>query len=328
MKKIVSIALLAFLLNGCDDGNISVEKIDFENIQPSNCTDNISTNKLIFKLKETESLLLYVPKTVFGGEPTTGGDTLKYSIDKNLYRVIYRAYNGKVSLNNICDVIPPATPNVIEEWIATSGIIQVTTTAKKDIDLENNSSRITKYIYSIVFKDITFDKPGGPQTEEKFPFGDFVIDVPPLPLTFTASNANQCSVSKQIYNYNDKASLTIDNIDSSLIVNEITPPNQPRTGLVNDITNKLFYRVFTGANVTPSYFCNITPPSNPEITQIWAGANGKIDDQSGIIEVTTTTNGNNFSHTITLKNVTLQKGKNDFKLGKSFVLGTIITSPN
>lgn len=325
MKKIVSIALFAFLLNGCDDGNISVEKIDFENIQPSNCTDEKSTSSLIFKLKDTESLLLYVPKTVFGGEPTTGGDTLKYSIDSKAYRVIYRAYNGKISLNNICDVIPPATPNVIEEWVATSGTIQVTTTAKKDIDLENNSTRIKGYIYSIKFKDITFNKPGGPQTERKFPFGDFATTIDALPLTFNPSNANQCPVSKQIYNFNDNASLTIDNIDPALIENKVTLPNQPRTGLVNDITNKLFYRVFTGAPVNADYFCKTTPPSNPSITQIWAGVNGKMDNYSGIIEVTTTTNANNFSHTITLKNTTLKKGNNDFILGKSFVLGTIIT---
>ncbi|AYN03252.1 MULTISPECIES: hypothetical protein [unclassified Flavobacterium] len=325
MKKIVSIALFAFLLNGCDDGNISVEKIDFENIQPSNCPDEKSTSSLIFKLKDTESLLLYVPKTVFAGEPTTDGDTLKYSIDTKLYRVIYRAYNGKVSTNNICDVIPPATPNVIEEWVATSGIIQVATIVKKDTDLDNNSSRIKGYTYSIVFKDITFNKPGGPQTEKKFPFGDFTTTIDALPLTFNPSNANQCSVTKQIYNFNDKASLTIDNIDPSLIVNKVTPPNEPRTGLINDITNKLFYRVFSGAPVDADYFCKTIPPANPSITQIWAGVNGKIDDDSGIIEVTTTTNANNFSHTITLRNTTLKKDKNDFKLGKSFVLGTIIT---
>ena len=161
---------------------------------------------------------------------------------------------------------------------------------KKDTDLDNNSSRIKGYTYSIVFKDITFNKPGGPQTEKKFPFGDFTTTIDALPLTFNPSNANQCSVTKQIYNFNDKASLTIDNIDPSLIVNKVTPPNEPRTGLINDITNKLFYRVFSGAPVDADYFCKTIPPANPSITQIWAGVNGKIDDDSGIIEVTTTTN--------------------------------------
>lgn len=329
MKKIVSIILFAFLLNGCDDGNISVESIEFQDILPSNCTDNNSPNSLIFKLKEKEALLLYLPKTVFAGEPSVGTplEPKRYNIDLTTYRVIYRAYNGKVTQNNMCDVIPPATPNVIEEWVATSGVIEVTTTAKKPDADENNATKITGYTYSIIFKDITFNKPSGPQTYQSFPFGDYSVTVPDLPLTFVPSNAKQCPVSKQVYNYNQNAALTIDNIDSDLIVNEVTPLNQPRTRLINDTTNKLLYRVFVGAPITNDYFCQTTPPSSSTVTQTWAGKNG-IAGSSGIIEVSTTTNGNNFAHTITLKNVSLQKGNNEFRLGNSFVLGTIITTPN
>ncbi|MCV9931888.1 hypothetical protein OIU80_06285 [Flavobacterium sp. LS1R47] len=329
MKKIISIALFALLLNGCDDGDISVDSIEFQNILPSICPDNNSSNSLIFKLKEQESLLLYLPKSVFAGEPSVGTplEPKRYNIDLTTNRVIYRAYNGKVTINNMCDVIPPATPNVIEEWIATSGVIEITTRVNKTPpDETNGSTRIKGYTYSIIFKDITFNKPSGPQTYESFPFGDYVTTITDMPLTFVPSNAKQCTVSKQIYNFNETASLTIDNIDSSLIANESTPLNKPRTGLINDTTNKVFYRVFASP-LSPDYFCQTSPPSIPAITQIWAGKNGVAED-SGIIEVSTTTNGNNFVHTITLKNVSLQKGNNDFNLGNNFVLGTIITTPN
>ncbi|MBF7093116.1 hypothetical protein IUY40_16415 [Flavobacterium sp. ALJ2] len=330
MKKIISIALFALLLNGCDDGDISVDSIEFQDILPSICPDNNSTSSLIFKLKEQESLLLYLPKEVFAGEPSVGTPLVpkKYSIDLTKYRVIYRAYNGKVTLNNMCDVIPPATPNVIEEWVATSGIIEIITRANKTPpDEANGSTRIKGYTYSIIFKDITFNKPSGPQTYESFPFGDYVATITDMPLTFVPSNAKQCTVSKQIYNFNETAALTIDNIDPSLIANASTPLNQPRTGLINDTTNKVFYRVFASP-LSPDYFCQTSTPSTPAITQIWAGINGITEKESGIIEVSTTTNGNNFVHTITLKNVSLQKGNNDFNLGNAFVLGTIITTSN
>ncbi|KIC01483.1 hypothetical protein OA88_13905 [Flavobacterium sp. JRM] len=329
MKKIASILLFAFLLNGCDDGDLSVDLINFEDTKTLNCpTDDTVLSSLLFKLKEKESLLLYVPKTIFGGEPNIVPKF--YDINLTDHRVIYRAYNGKIEENNICAVIPPATPNVIEEWIATSGLIRVLTSPIIVTNETNNSTRITGYNYNIVFNNITFDKPNGPQTYQTFSFGDYNTTVTPATLAqpFLASNAGQCTELKQVYNYNagSSESITIDNIDPSLIVNEVTPPDAPRTGLINDTTNKVIYRTYKGGVLTKDYFCKAIPPTTPSVTQIWAGING-IAEQSGIIEVKTTGIGSTgFLHTITLKKVSLQKGTNVFKLGDAFVLGEITTS--
>ncbi|MEA9412141.1 hypothetical protein [Flavobacterium sp. PL02] len=328
MKKIASILLFAFLLNGCDDGDISVDLINFEDTTTLNCpTDETITSTLIFKLKEKESLLLYVPKNIFAGDPNPVPKF--YDINLTDHRVIYRAYNGKIEQNNICAVIPPATPTVIEEWIATSGVISVLTAPEIDTKDEiNNSTRIIAYNYNITFKNITFDKPGGPQTYETFSFGGYRIPVSPANLAqpFLATNAGQCTELKQVYNFNAGESITIDNIDPSLIVNEVTLPDAPRTGLINDTTNKVIYRTYKGGVLTKDFFCKIIPPTTPSVTQFWAGING-VAGESGIIEVTTTNIGNTgFLHTITLKKVSLQKGTNVFKLGDTYVLGQITTS--
>lgn len=326
MKKIASILLFAFLLNGCDDGDLSVDIINFQDTTTFNCpTDETITNTLLFKLKEKESLLMYVPKNIFAGQPNTVPQF--YDIDLTTKRVIYRAYNGKIEQNDICAVIPPATPTVIEEWIATSGLISVLTTPDIVPNETNNSTRIKAYNYNIIFRNITFDKPSGPQTYESFSFGTYTVPVSPATLAtpFLAANAGQCSESKRVYNFNTgtSESITIDNIDPTLIVNVVTAPDAPRTGLINDTTNKVIYRTYKGGVLTPDYFCNAIPPANPSIVDTWAGVNG-LAGQSGIIEVATTTFGTGFKHTITLKKVSLQKGTNVFKLGDTYVLGEII----
>jgi hypothetical protein len=321
MKKFASLVLFAFLLNGCDDGNLSVDNINFEDTKTLSCT----TNNIIFKLKEQESLLLNIPVTAFTNEPSASIEKpIIINIDSN-NQVIYRAYSGKVTTNNICDVIPPATPAVSEQWTASSGVIQMYVTAIVKTDDTDNSSRINGYNYTINFKNITFVKPNGPQTYETFPFGEYQTTVTPPTLKFDAT-VGQCTDSKQIYNHDTGTSITIDNIDPALIKNEVTLA--PRTGLISSTTNKLLYCAYKGVALTDDYFCKTITPSTPVITETWAGIDG-VSGVSGIIEVVTTTlTSNSFQHTITLKNASLQKGNSVFRLGNNYVLGQLITTTN
>ncbi|MFM2367869.1 MAG: hypothetical protein RL619_165, partial [Bacteroidota bacterium] len=105
MKRVVSLLALVMLLNGCDDGNLTQEDINFEDIPTQSC----SINNIIYKLKDTESLLLEIPETSFTNEPSTVGEPTLLDIN-SANRVVYRFYNGTVSATNICETIPPATP--------------------------------------------------------------------------------------------------------------------------------------------------------------------------------------------------------------------------
>jgi PBP1b-binding outer membrane lipoprotein LpoB len=321
MKRVFSVLLLVLLLNGCDDGDLTLETIDFEDATTQSC----STNDIIYKLKEKEALLFEIPESSFENEPTAPDSPTIIDIDNSTYRVVYRFYNGTVATDNICNTIPPALPSVTDQWTATSGKIQIITTAVKTTNTTENSTRISGYNHNIAFKNITFDKGNGTQVYETFPFGDYVTPSTPLPFGFDKI-VEQCSTStKQIYNYVSSEAITIDFIDPKLIENTETPLNTPRTGLLSSVKNKLTYRLYSNGVLTPNYFCSTTVPALPSISEEWNAVNG-VAGVSGIIEVTTIKSGTTaYKHTIVIKNATLKKGNSDFKLGDSYIYGELLT---
>ena len=127
MKRFLGILICVFAFNSCDDGDLILETITFEDATTESCT----TNNIIYKLKEKEALLLEIPKSVFVNEPTVPGTPTLIDIDNTNYRVVYRFYNGTVTSENICNTIPPAQPYVTDQWTASSGKIQIITTTIK-----------------------------------------------------------------------------------------------------------------------------------------------------------------------------------------------------
>lgn len=319
MKRVASLLVLLLLLNGCDDGDLIQEDINFEDVSTQSC----STNEIIFKLKDKESLLLEIPESTFPSEPTPEGEPIILDIN-DTNRVVYRFYNGTVSTDNICETIPPALPAVTDQWTATDGKIQIITTTVKTTDATTGRTKITGYNHNIIFKNITFQKQNGTQVYETFAFGDYVTTATTLPFGFDEV-VQQCSTSKQIYNYTSSESLTLDGIDPNLIKNEITPLNTPRTGLIGASVNKLVYRLFSNGVLTPEYFCNTEIPVLPSINEEWIAAEG-VTDVSGIIEVTTTNVLDTYTHHIVLKKVTFVKGNSNFTLGDSYIYGDLTTT--
>jgi len=318
MKKVVGLLFFLFVLNSCDDGNLVQEDITFENTATQSC----STNNIIYKLKDKEALILEIPESSFINEPTLEGSPRIINISST-NRVVYRFYNGAVSANNICETIPPATPIVTDQWNATNGTIQIITSAVKKTDAVTGRTKITGYNHNVVFKNITFAKNNGTQVYETFPFGDYVTTATTLPFGFDET-VEQCSSSKQIYNYTSSEALTLD-IDPDLIKNEITPLNSPRTGVIGTSINKLVYRLYSNGVLTPDYFCNATLPILPSISQEWIAESG-VTNVSGIVEVTTSKVLETYVHTIVLKKVTFTKGNSDFTLGDSYTYGELITT--
>ncbi|MFV8323421.1 hypothetical protein [Flavobacterium sp. LB3P21] len=313
MKRVVSLLVFALLLNGCDDGDLIQEDISFEDVATQNCT----TNNIIYKLKDTEALILEVVGFTFPTE--TKSQELDISASN---RVLYRFYNGAVTSSTICETIPPATPIVVDQWTTSGGKIVINTTAVKTTNTTDNSTKITGYNHNITFKNITFVKSNGTQVYETFPFGDYVISATPLPFAFNKT-LEQCSSSKQLYDYNSSEALILD-IDPALIVNEATPLNNPRTGLISDTKNKLTYRLFSGL-LTGAYFCNTTFPATPAVSEEWIAVAG-VANESGIVEVTTTTLGTGFKHTVVLKKAKMKKGSSDFILGDNYIYGELLTT--
>ncbi|MBF4473599.1 hypothetical protein [Flavobacterium sp. HJJ] len=316
MKRFIGILCCAIAFSACDDGDLVVDTINFDEITTSTCAEN----NLLFKLKGAESLILNIPAETFKEEATEKDTPIKLDVNST-NQVVYSFYDGKVADGNVCDLIRPSTPNIKTQWDASSGVIQITTEAVKTSNVADNSSKITGYKHNIVFKNITFAKGDGTtQFYESFIFGDYLKTITPLPLAFD-KKLSLCD-NYLVYEFYASESLTL-KIDPKLIINEVTPIDKPRTGtvgLVNDklVNNKLVYRMFNSI-VSSNYFCGSTDPTVPTVKEEWLG-------KEGTIEVTTTTAGPNiFKHTIVLKGVTLEKGNSNFQLGDNYKYGDLET---
>ncbi|MBP6557947.1 MAG: hypothetical protein KAX93_03025 [Flavobacterium sp.] len=317
MKRILGLLTLLFLINACDDGDLTVDNIDFSEVSAQKC----SSKDVIYKIKDSEMLVLAIPATTFINDETIADEPIEVSINAT-NQVIYRQYNGTVSSDNICPTIPSATPNLTEEWNATAGTIQITTTAVKTTDATTNATKITGYKHYIVFKNITFQKPSGTQVYETYVFGNYTTSVSPLAFGFD-EEVDKSTCDNRIFNFSGGESLVLDLADyANLIQNSVT--TSPRTALLNS-GNKLTYKLFSNT-VIDAYFCTTPTPTSPTLLQEWIAENG-VADTSGIIEVSTTTLGAGFQHTIRLKKVTMKKGNSTFLLGDDYLYGTFVTNP-
>jgi hypothetical protein len=306
---------LLLFITACDDGNLTVDVIDFSEVAVQKC----SAKDVIYKVKDAEMLFIEIPASTFINDATVEGEPIEVAINST-NKVTYRKYDGTVSSDNICPTIPDATPNLKEQWNATSGIIQITSTAIKSTNATDNSTRITGYTYNIVFKNITFQKPTGPQVYETFPFGNYATTISPLAFGFN-EEVDKSACSTKIYDFSGGEVFTLDVTDyATLFANEVT--TTPRTALISS-SNKLSYRLYS-STITDAYFCAATIPATP--IQQWNAVDG-IEATSGIIEVSTTTlTTTTYQHTIRLKKVTLRKGNSDFSLGDDYLFGTLITN--
>jgi hypothetical protein len=320
MRKFLGLLTFLFFITACDDGNLTVDVIDFSEVAAVKCP----SKDIIYKIKDNEMLVLEIPGTTFVQNQTLENEPIELPINTT-NKITYRKYNGPVSADNICLSFPVATPNLIEQWTATDGIIEITATAIKTTNTTTNATKITGYRYFIKFINITFQKPSGPQLYDEFIFGNYSTSFSPLAFNFDDQVAKStCSAGdNRIFNFSGSEVFFLDvgTNYTALFANEVT--TTPRTALINS-TNKLVYRLYNNA-ITNSFFCVSPSPTTPLLSQQWDAVAG-VDAVSGIIEVRTTTFGPGFQHTIRLKKVTLKSENNDFTLGDDYVFGSFLTN--
>lgn len=323
MKKLL--LLLLVVMASCDDGNLTVENISFDEVNLQRCSTNPF---LLYKIAGGETMIIYLPQESAFANETTAPESPRVFPINTTNRVVYRSFNGNVSAGNICDVIPPATPTVSEEWVAQSGTIEVSTALvlAANPNLEGGE-RITGYNHTVTLRNVDFQKPDGTsQFYTTFNLGSFVSTegVTAFPFAF-GTTLQRCGGNK-IFKFINAEALTLD-IDPSLIPNEVTAPGVPRTGYTGASGNVLSYRLFANAPLTESYFCAQPVPTLPVVTQEWIADAGSAADQTGVIEVTTTSSGpGTFLHEIRIKNARLRSGNSSFILASDYFLGTLITN--
>jgi len=125
-KKILFVLAFALFFS-CDDGDVFVSELDFgENLQYCEGTADV----IIYKIKTSpdESLSVKMPLTVVDFFTTEGMETKSLSATNTFN---YRAYTGDPS-NLFCNSLPPATPVVTNNSVATNGVVKFTTVLLED----------------------------------------------------------------------------------------------------------------------------------------------------------------------------------------------------
>ncbi len=315
MKRYFGLLAFAILFGACDDGDITFEEIDFDTVNTARCG-----NKL-YKVNGNEALIVNVQNTeaefnaIFAEEPTGSGLPQSININGADIQVAYRLFNGTVGSESICDAIPPINPAAVEDWTATSGFMQITTTA---MIVENTATgfeggqKINQYRHNIIFTDIEFDRSNGTtQLYPVFNFGSFDRDIThALPRPFL-QQLNKCDGSNVIYKTSGDHAMVLA-IDAALINGSTL--DTPQLANVDGTTTSFSYLIYDTAPLTSEHFCDAVSPANP--IQVWQG--------TGQVEVTSTDIAGDIQHTIVLKDIVLRRNNSEFILATNYNFGTFL----
>ncbi len=324
MKRILGLLAVVLFINACDDGDLTVDTIDFADVPVQKCP----LKEILYKISDNKMLILAIPASTFLNDETPDGDPIEVQISGNI-DVVYRQYIGTPTDANICDIVTAATPNLSEEWNATSGTILITSTAIKTVNSTTGITQITGYRHYIVFEDIVFLKPDG--TTQTYAGSSFVFgnynDTSQSPLAFGFNDEaaiSTCSSDNRIFNFNSSEVFILDLADFATLFQNVET-TEPRIAYIS-ATNKVNYRLYSGT-INNAYFCTTPVPSTPTLTENnWLANDGVVANGTGIISVTTTQPSLGvFEHTIRLKKVTMTKGNSDFYLGDDYLYGKIVT---
>ena len=132
MRTRLLLIFLPVLFLGCNDGDIIVTNFDFQDAQLQQCGDD--ANSVFFKINPqvNESISLIIPTTQ---ELFIESGTQSFNLSGTGSIVNYRGFDDSVSSSYFCNPIPPTSPNVILEYIGTSGMARlISETTLDDFD--------------------------------------------------------------------------------------------------------------------------------------------------------------------------------------------------
>lgn len=138
-NKLVFFSLILLFFSSCDDGQVIVTTFDFDTETALTLCGESST-KVIYAINSdpAESISLNFIDPEFDG---TSFNTIANPPEQTLLlsasnKLIYRTYNGDLQSNYFCSLVPPSSPQVLEEYQSTTGgsVIFNTTIVEQDDD--------------------------------------------------------------------------------------------------------------------------------------------------------------------------------------------------
>lgn len=130
------LSCLLLILFTCNDGDILTVELDFD--QNLEYCDNNINSFLIYDTRQDpdESLSVIIQRENDDVYPFTEatpiGEPLELSLTSADNRFLYRTYNRSIGNNELCEIVPPANLNIIENYEATAGTIEITVTIEDD----------------------------------------------------------------------------------------------------------------------------------------------------------------------------------------------------
>jgi hypothetical protein len=123
MKRTILFVFLGLLLS-CDDGDLQVETINFDDSAIDFCGTATTGTTIFFKINGDESLILTLQSGLLKNAATT--DTIVSTVPAQS-KLSYRIFSGTVAKGYFCDALPPTEPVVMDEITAGDGEVLITT---------------------------------------------------------------------------------------------------------------------------------------------------------------------------------------------------------
>lgn len=123
MKKYFAILLFSVLIS-CNDGDVILTTFDFDESSLQFCGG--PGGYLFFKINQAGSESLSV-RLGSNEQLFLESDTLDISLDGTSNYVNYRIFSEQVDIDYFCNEVPPTSPNVSDEYVAESGIVNLIT---------------------------------------------------------------------------------------------------------------------------------------------------------------------------------------------------------
>ncbi|AWX43360.1 hypothetical protein HME9304_00348 [Flagellimonas maritima] len=300
MKKNFFPILAVCFLAACGDGDLQIEAIDFDegSIQFCSGGQEDTETTLFFKIIGDETLILDLQASLIENEPSDDPIISTIPAQSNL---TYRLFSDDVTQAYFCGEVPPATPTVVEEVLATGGSVQIITTL-------DTISRTTKtYNHEITILEVTLENSLGETITDQtgIEFGNYTTtEDSSVGLIF--SNFNNVTISS--------CEVTNENITLVKVLNdEFLSFTLPISLLENSETGETPREASLSETIV---FKNGTAISAVTVDSVCAGSLSDLENEfsttEGTVSVTTTASEPNsegvvtYTHTISLVNFTLQ----------------------
>ncbi|MFJ1473700.1 hypothetical protein ACILE9_05490 [Capnocytophaga cynodegmi] len=164
-RKVLFLSFIFTLcLIACNDGDLEVETISFDNSNVLSCTSD-TTATFLFKYNSKQALVLELPKGVLKNEENNLS-----GIISNDYKLYYRTFSDAVNTSYFCGSYPPVSPSVISQFEATGGKISIVT---KPI-LNETTQEVLRYDHLITITDLVIlNSEGNKLVDSNFVFGTY-----------------------------------------------------------------------------------------------------------------------------------------------------------